>query len=228
MRAFVLLMAVLPAMAQLAFERASVTLTPAGKAGNTILSPQGAAEFGARYVTLEFLIELAYGVDESQLSGEPVWLKSQQYDVSAKPAGAGGLTYKEMRPMLQRLLAERFHLAVHREMKDVEGYALLVAPGGPKLTAASGDSEKKYLLPSGLRFDGTSLGTFAAAVARSASRPVVDKTGLEGKFDINLEFKSFPELKKAMEEQLGLRLEAQMVPFEMVVIDRVDRTPAGN
>ena len=223
MRAFLLLMAALPAWGQQAFETASVKLTPPAKSGSTVLSPQGAPVFSAAKVTLEFLIELAFGVDENQLSGEPAWLKSQQYDVTAKPPGTAGLTYREMRPMLQQLLVQKFHLAVHREMKDVEGYALVVAKGGAKLTPASGDSERKYILPSGIRFGNTSIATFAAALARSASRPVVDKTGLEGNYDINLEFAAPPALFSALEEQLGLRLEPRKVPFEMLVIDKVDR-----
>ena len=235
MRSLVLLIAA-TLSAQTTFEVASVRLTPPGSTGNTYLSPPGSASFTATNVTLDVLIELAYGVDENQISKAPVWLGSQHYDVSVKPEGPGGLTYAQMKQPLQQLLEQRFALAVHRENKDVDGYALVIAKGGPKLKASTDDSGRnKFILPNGIRFDHTVIATFAAALARPTGRPVVDKTGLSGNFDIDLKYapekavdSSLPSIFTALQEQLGLKLEPAKVPFEMLVIDHVNRTPTEN
>ena len=232
---FLVLLVAATLSAQTAFEVASVRPTPPGKTGNTYLSPPGAAAFTATNVTLDLRIEVAYGVDENQISRAPIWFGSQHYDVSAKPEGAGGLTYVQLRQPLQQLLEKRFRLAVHREKKDVEGYALVVAKGGPKLKPSETESGRKYILPNGIQFDHSSLATFAAALARPVGRPVVDKTSLEGVFDIKLDYaperstdSSLPSVFTALQEQLGLKLESAKVPFEMLVIDHVERVPTEN
>lgn len=233
---FLVWLAALTLSAQSAFEVASVRLTPPGSTGNTYLSPPGAAAFTATNVTLDVLIEIAYGVDENQISKAPVWLGSQHYDVSAKPEGPGGLAYAQMKKPLQQLLDRRFGLAVHRENKEVDGYALVIAKGGPKLSKSTEDSGRnKFILPNGIRFDHTVIATFAAALARPTGRPVVDKTGLTGDFDIDLKYapekaldSSLPSIFTALQEQLGLKLESTKVPFEMLVIDHVNRVPTEN
>src|SRR5580704_7828527 len=91
------------AWSQPAFEVASVKLLPAGSTGLMSISPSGAGSFAATNVTLELLIELAFGVDENQISGKAGWASSQLYDVSGKPEGRGGLSYEQLRPMLQQL-----------------------------------------------------------------------------------------------------------------------------
>jgi uncharacterized protein (TIGR03435 family) len=230
----IVLIAALPAAGQ-AFEVASVRMTPPGSVRQTYLSPPGAASFTATNVTLDVLIEVAFGVDENQISGRPYWLGTEHYDVTGKPEGAGGLSYVQLRPMLQQLLTTRFKLAVHRETRDVSGYALVVGNGGPKLTESTTESGHKYILPDGIRFDHTSLATFAAALARPTGHPVVDKTGIAGNYNINIEYaqdgatdSSRPSLFTALQEQLGLKLEPQKVPFESLIIDHVDKVPTGN
>jgi len=235
MRSLVLLIAA-TLSAQTTFEVASVRLTPPGSTGNTYLSPPGSASFTATNVTLDVLIEIAYGVDENQISKAPVWLGSQHYDVSVKPEGPGGLSYAQMKQPLQQLLEQRFGLTAHREKKDVDGYVLVIAKDGPKLTHSTEDSgHNKFILPSGIRFDHTVIATFAAALARPTGRPVIDKTGLTGDFDIDLKYapekavdSSLPSIFTALQEQLGLKLESTKVPFEVLVIDHVNRVPTEN
>jgi uncharacterized protein (TIGR03435 family) len=217
------------------FEVASVKPTPAASLGYTSISPPGSARFTATNVTLEFLIEMAFGVDENRISAEPGWLGSDHFDVNAKAEGDRGLTYEELRPLLRQLLVQRFKLAIHHEMKDVNGYALVVAKGGPKLRASTGAASQGSILPNGLRAPNASLGSLALMLARPTGRPVVDTTGIQGNYDIQLNYapegaadSPLPSIFTALEEQLGLKLETHKVPVEMLVIDHVERVPTEN
>ena len=89
--------------------------------------------FYAHSMRLNLLIGIAFGADSKDITGEPNWLDLQQYDVDAKVEGDQQLTYKEMQPLLQNLLAQRFHLVVHHSTKMTSGYTLLVGKGGVKL-----------------------------------------------------------------------------------------------
>ncbi len=81
-------------------------------------SPSGAGQFAAQNITIEGLIGLAFGIDTAlQLGGKPAWLDDAYYDVTAKPEGDVGLSYEQLRPLLQQLLKERLHLTYHHEMK---------------------------------------------------------------------------------------------------------------
>ncbi len=223
------------ALSQPSFEVASVRIIPPDKAGYTSISPSGTGTFTATNVTLEVLIGMAYGINSNLVSGKQNWLESQQYDVSAKPEGAQGLTYEQLRPMLQKLLEDRFKLKIHRETKDSPGYALVIAKDGPKLQATKGGQPKPMILKNGLRADNVTMATFAWMLSRPAGREVVDKTGLQGKFDFKLDYapegatdSSLPSIFTALQEQLGLKLTPQKVPVEILVIDSVERLPAEN
>jgi uncharacterized protein (TIGR03435 family) len=137
--------------------------------------------------------------------------------------------------MLQRLLAERFHLAVHRGTKEVSGYALIVAKGGPKLKESKAQAGRSYILPESVVIDHATMDHFASVLARPAGRPVVDATGISGVFDINLKYaregdanSERPSLFTALQEQLGLKLEPRKVSQETIIVDHVDRIPAEN
>ena len=137
------------ALAQPSFEVASVRVTPRDRIGFTSISPSGAGTFTATNVSLEVLIGIAYGMSGNLISGKQNWLGSESYDVSAKAEGAQGLSYEQLSPMLQKLLAERFKLKVHREVKDSSGYALVVAKDGPKFQATKGDRAMPIILKTG-------------------------------------------------------------------------------
>ncbi len=223
------------AAAQPSFEVASVRVTPPDKVGYTSISPSGAGTFTATNVTLEVLIGLAYEMSGNLISGKQSWLSSERYDVSAKPEGDQGLSYEQLRPMLQKLLEDRFKLKVHREVKDSSGYALVVAKDGPKLQATKGDPARLMNLKNGLRANNIPLATFAAMLALPTGREVVNKTGLQGNFDFKLDYapegvtdSPLPSIFTALQEQLGLKLTPQKVPVETLVIDHVERTPTEN
>lgn len=199
------------------------------------MSPSGAGTFTARKITLDVLISMAFGIDSGRVLGKQSWMSSDYYDITAKPEGDRGLSYQQLRPMLQQLLVERFRLSFHRETKDSQGYALVVAKTGLKLQATKGAPSRPALLKGGVRADNISIKTLAAMIAKPAGRPVVDQTGIEGNFDITLDCapegatdSSLPSIFTALQEQLGLKLIPQKVPVETLVIDHAERVPTGN
>lgn len=140
--------------------------------------------------------------------------------------------------MLQNLLAQRFHLAAHREVKEVNGYTLLVANGGPKLEASKGGAANGHIGPDGLTARNVPLSALAAILMHTVGAHIVDHTGLKGSYDIHLSFapdasltatdSALPSVFTALQEQLGLKLVAQKVPVEMLVIDRMEKIPTEN
>jgi uncharacterized protein (TIGR03435 family) len=193
--------------------------------------------FYAHYTPLKFLISLAYGVDDWEyIQGGPNWLDSQLYDIEAKVDGNALLTLEQMRPLLQNLLEQRFHLTIHRGQKEVTGYALVVAKGGPRLqTSKGGEQPFGYILPDGIQDQNAPIQSLAAMLTIPAGGPVVDKTGIVGKYDFKLKFatanhpdSNLPDLFTAVEEQLGLKLVPQKVPAETLVIDHADKIPTEN
>jgi uncharacterized protein (TIGR03435 family) len=228
---------------------------------------------GGRFVAvnlpLDAIIGIAYSLspDAGGLSGGPDWIHSARYNIEAvaekdaTPAGSSAKVRDEkMRLMLQTLLADRFKLAVRREVKERPVYALVVAKDGPKLQKANTDENSCVLdstgsMPCHLIYGGEGHGLHGSAVdmadlARSVSdwtdRPVVDKTGLHGLFNIQTEGwaplhprallpgngsvaaspasadSSRPTLFMIL-QRLGLKLESQRAPVESYVIEHVER-----
>ncbi len=217
------------------FEVASVKLIPADRATCCFsMAPWGAATFTAHNISLSVLVEMAYGVTDKQISGIDR-LGNDLYDVSAKPQNSGALTYRRAQPMLRAMLEERFKLAVHREMKDVSGYALVLAKGGPKLKPGDQTAGQNMILPGRLVQPNATLADFSSLLDHPVGKPVIDKTGLPGTYKIDLKFapdgdtaSTLPSIFTAIQEQLGLKLEAQKVPFETLVIDHCDHIPNDN
>ncbi len=236
-----------------------------------MFSPHG---FTARVATLEDVIGVAYGVHRDLISGAPDWVKLEKYDIDVKlpdsvvdksriPNGEIGIA--RLRPMLQALLADRFHLTLHGQTKDLQVYELVVAEGGPKLKEASAG----YMNPNGingpegphpqmgrmmngpgeLTDQGASMAPLAEQLSWQLGRTVLDKTGLTGNYDFSLRWKpgesdggmtklvggqpaadstsssdsSGPSLFTAIQEQLGLKLELQKAPMQVLVIDQVEK-----
>jgi len=189
--------------------------------------------FTLQRIGLKGLIQLAYGV--GKISGGPAWVDSQIYSVNAKVEGDALLTQKQMQPLLQNLLEERFHLKLHRVQNIVPGYALVVAQGGPKLQPAKGGPFFGLNSLCELKYQNDSVENFVNVIGSSLKAPVVDKTGLEGTYDFDLKFvpedspysndpscSNVPDLFIAVQKQLGLKLVAQKVPVDSFVIDHVE------
>ena len=214
------------------FDVASVRLAPPG--GMTSLSPSGSPSFIAKNVAMDVLLSFAYGVNSDRITG-PSWISAQQYDVSAKWEGGDKLSYEQLRAPLQKLLEERFHVAAHKEKKEGSGFALLVAKNGPKLTETKGGAPFIYILKNGVRVQNQTLDGLAGALTGPAHAPVVNETGIDGKFDIDLKYAAEGDLKSelpsfltAVQEQAGLRLASRKVPVDFLVVDRIERTPVEN
>lgn len=192
--------------------------------------------FYVKNAPLSYLIQMAYKVDDQDhISSMPSWAESQIYTISAKVEGDQQLTLEDMRPLLQDLLKERFHFAAHAETKVVSGFALVVAKGGPRLQISKEGVPGGQILPNGINVRHMKLSQFAGVLAHRAGEPVVDRTGLDGAFDIKLSYapandpaSELPDFSTALQEQLGLKLQPEKVPVSFLVIDHLDRTPTEN
>jgi uncharacterized protein (TIGR03435 family) len=196
------------------------------------------------------LVTFAYGLHARQIVGGPAWLETEKYDLLAKPGGGGQPSDKQWKTMVQKLLADRFKLAFHREKKEIPVYAVTVGKTGPKLIKSEGD-------PNGL--PGIGFGRLGSLVARNATiadfaramqssaldRAVVDQTGISGRYDFTLTWTpeagqfpgmgvdnfprppdnadALPDLFAAIQQQLGLKLESAKAPVEVLVVNKVER-----
>jgi uncharacterized protein (TIGR03435 family) len=222
--------------------------------GGRYMRMQTAHQFVARNYTLRVILAAAYNLTPRAVSGGPAWIDSDRFDIVAEAPGQVRPTTDEQMSMLRKLLSERFSLTFHREPKEFSIYALTVAKNGPKLmeaapvTSPEGSPPLVFVLyPDGARLaarDAT-MAELAWVFQRSAlDRPVVDKTGLSGRYDFDLEWTPDetqfagnvptgnpeppkPDLFTAMQQQLGLRLEATRGPIAALVVDQVER-PSAN
>jgi uncharacterized protein (TIGR03435 family) len=140
--------------------------------------------------------------------------------------------------MMQAMLADRFRLEFHRETKTRPEYALVVAKGGPKLQAAA---EDEHLSSSQgdrlLKGSALPVSTLASMLISVVGAPVLDQTGLTGKYDVDLKFaplletavedENLPDIFAALQDKLGLKLEAIKGPVEVLVIDRAEMPTAN-
>ena len=238
------------------FEIATVKPSdPAATGTRVAIAPGGT--FQARNVTLRSMILQAYDVLDFQLSGGPGWINTERYDIEAKgngPAVSKEVLSKmnddqrnqfeqQMFSRIRALLEERFQLRIHREMKDRPVYALILAKSGSKVgNAVERDSSTpQYGLATkttvGGRIEMTAkeepMGRWAHALSTHVGRTVIDKTGLKGNFNFKITFapdlsdNEGPSIFTALEEQLGLKLEAGRGSVEVVVIDGVEH-PSAN
>jgi uncharacterized protein (TIGR03435 family) len=257
------------------FEVASIRPDTSGTNMVSIRPPAG-GRFTTTNSTVKMLVGLAYRVQGFEISGGPGWIDSDGYDINAR-AAESNLTLDQLRPMVQALLEDRFKLMVHREMKEMPIYAVLPARSGTKLaepkeggcvmpgTNSPPDNPPKsptapshrplapcggfIVNPNRLVGGNISMTQLANVLSSFLGRPVIDKTGFAGKFDVELEFSpdgimfgpggvgasgvppsdtanadtSRPSIFTALQEQLGLRLDSQKGPGEILVIDRVER-----
>jgi uncharacterized protein (TIGR03435 family) len=203
------------------------------------------AEFGAQNVSLKALVQFAYGVTEERMIGFPAGLLDARFDVQAHPDLATAARFRALKPdesreakqhMVQDLLAGRCHLEVHRETRVLPVYALVVGRGGPKF-GPSDDPNSNSAWGGWNHIEiegGNSMARLAEELSRVSGRPVVDRTGLTGRYDLELEWaddddedSSAATLFTAVSEQLGLRLQAEKAPVDVVVVGRIE-LPSGN
>ena len=214
--------------------------------------------YETRYATMVDLIGLAYGIDNDKVFGGPKWLEMEYYDVIAKPPA--GASKEKLRVMLQNLLAERFQLKAHPGSMPMPAFALVVGKHPAlKKSDGSADSGCKFTPPPQPKQSDSpntpllmanacrnmSMTAFATALNDMPNsgnflngRTVVDKTGLDGAYDFDVDYNSrfnnrggvpahIITLGDAL-DKLGLRLENATVPFPGIIVDSVEKTPAPN
>lgn len=204
-----------------------------------------------RRATMVDLIASAYGVDADNVLGGPSWLENDRFDILAK--APEGTTPENAKRMLQTLLEQRFHLALHSDIKPKPAFVLSLGKGKPKLkqadsSAAPGCRGEQSRKDSGVAnnvrvchsqtMDQLVQLLPDLASAYLSETPVLNKTGLEGAFDFNLEWTSRGQLRRAgpdgitifqaIDRQLGLKLEQQQVPTPVIFVDSVNQKPADN
>ena len=248
-----------------AFEVASIKATDPNPQNTAFI---GMTADGARVkytnITLRDCIRGAFRVRDFQIVG-PDWMTKARYEINATlPAGA---SMEHIPEMLQSLLEERFKLEVRREQKETNVYALLVGPGGARLkpaevnavagapTALGPDGKPRammqYSFPPGgvnVRALSANLESWLAIVSRFTARPVVDRTGLDGLYQLDLTFEpetNGPEQRavgpdgKSVEivpapslfdavQKYGLRLEKRREPIETIEVVHLEKTPTDN
>ncbi len=239
-----------------AFEVATIKPSNLDLKGGRYMRMQTTTQFLARNYQIRILISAAYNLSPQAVVGGPAWIDSDRYEIVAKSPGEVRPTVDEQMAMLRRLLAERFNLKFHRETKEMAIYALTVAKSGLKMRASAGTSDATpegpaplafVIAPEMVRLPGraATVAELATVMQRAAlARPVVDRTGLTGRYDFDLEFApdeslfggmlgggtgdaTKPGLFAALQEQLGLRLDSTRGGVSSIVIDRIDR-PSEN
>jgi uncharacterized protein (TIGR03435 family) len=202
--------------------------------------------------TLASLICTAYNIQSKQIVGAPDWVFSEKFDVTAKPDMAGRPSLKQAQGMTRQLLADRFQLKFHRDKKDMPAFVLTSIANPPKMTTDTTDPTQEGLFfgPIGtLNVHNAPMLDFTQLLQSSLlDRPVVDQTGLAGRWDFVLKWTpddsqyaimgvkapppsdaadAPPPLLTAIREQLGLKLSSEKAPVDVIVIDHVDH-PSPN
>jgi len=208
--------------------------------------------FSTINTTVNDLITYAYGLHARQITGGPPWFETEKFDLAGIPDKPGSPNQQQLKIMMQKLLADRFQLKFHKEKKELTVFAITVGKTGPKLTKSEGDPNA----PPGMLFRGlgnlpvrnATMADFAGVMqAAVLDRPVVDQTGLAGRWDFALNWapdetqfgamgvkvpppadnETRPNLFNAFQEQLGLKLESTKAQVDVIVIDHVEK-PSAN
>ncbi len=221
------------------FDVASIKVnTSGGGNGYPELAPGGRRLLATNQHIVE-LIMFAWDVSPLQISGIQTAVSQQRYDVEATCEQP--MTKEQLPRMLQMLLADRFHLVLHRELKEQPVYVLIPGKSGPKLHRSSNEGGKPGLRQSGhsFTFTNATMSHLIGVLSQVTGRKVLDRTGLQGQYDFTLSYSpdravagregvspaadSFPDsVFTALREQLGLNLEPQRSEIEFIVIDHLE------
>jgi uncharacterized protein (TIGR03435 family) len=235
-----------------AFEVATIKQTDPSQEQGRYFKMEDVHRFKEVNYTIKLLIAAAYNLNAKAISGGPAWADSERFDITAVTPGEVQPTHDEQMAMLRNLLADRFKLTFHREQKDFSIYELQVAKSGPKLKPAVEPPDSlpqviSTVYPGRVHMPArnVSMEDLCSVLQRAiVDRPVVDKTGLAGRFDFDLDWapdqsefggdvKAAPDtaptppLFTAMQQELGLKLEATHGPISAFVIDGVEK-PSAN
>ena len=202
--------------------------------------------------TVEGMITLAYNLHPTQLAGGPAWIRTDHFDMDILPDREGLPSLDQARGIVRKLLADRFALKTHYESKQLSVYVLSVAKTGPKLTKSGADPSSPPGMggpPGTMMMRNGSMAEFAQFMQNVLDRPVLDQTGLKDRYDLKLRWapdesqyggrvppqnpdngaaaEALPSLFTAIQEQIGLKLDAQKAAAKVMVIDSVEK-PSAN
>ena len=242
------------------FEVASIKPNAAND-HRVMIGLQPGGRFFATGINTRLLIGQAFNVRDFQILSGPAWLATDRFDINAKAEGSGEqIKPEQLRPMLASLLAERFQLKYHEETREMPVYTLVAAKGGPKLTKSEvqtgtnpGPRTRMQMGRGLINAKGATMAMLANQLSNQVGRHVIDKTGIEGNYDIELHWtpepgQGFgsggpvpppppgavsgaggdgPTLFTAVQEQLGLRLESAKGPVKVIVIESIAK-PSEN
>ncbi len=247
----VLLLAALVGLFGQTFEVASIRPQAPNDRG-FFVRPPNRGQFTANGAVAKLLVMLAYDVQDSQIDGGPDWFATEKWDIQAK-SNNDQHNVDETRLMLQHLLADRFSLRLHRSIAQIPVYALTVGKGGPKFKPSEAATTNLEVGSNSIFMQGATITRLTAVLATALGRPVVDRTGLTGVYDLSVQWDDAPVLDgglpgtpdskargaatplgsergsifTAVPDQLGLRIEAERAPVEVLVIDEIER-PSPN
>jgi len=236
-----------------AFDVATVKPVDSDAKSGRFITMQGTNRFVEKDYTLKLLIAAAYDLNPRTISGGPAWIGTDHYDILAVTPGDVRPDHDEQMTMLRSLLTDRFKLTFHREPKVFSIYQLELAKNGPKLKESTAHPDDPVVVGPGVVYPqrivlpgrNATMGNFVSLLQRAIlDRPVVDKTGLSGRYDFDLEWApdetqfggdvppataaaTSPPLFEAIQQELGLKLEATKGPVDALVVDTAER-PAAN
>lgn len=222
-----------------------VTVRPAdpNETGSRI-GPDGRQVVVHRH-TVETMLLFGYGVHKKQLVNAPDWVATERWDAKGNPDVPGRPNVPQFQSLMRKLLVERFGLVSHTEQREIPVYALTVAKGGPKLERSAGDPNgvpNENDSESGgqrtMHMTNATMGELSLVLKLFLDRPVVDQTGLRGRYDFSLKWtydesavpgdgNAAPTVFTAIQEQLGLKLEAVKTSTDVMVIDKIEK-PGAN
>jgi len=234
------------------FEVASIKPVESSPKSARYIVMQGPHRFVEKDYTLKLVIAAAYNLNPKAVTGGPAWMESAHYDILALTPGEKPPSHDEQMAMLRTLLSDRFKLSFHREPRVFPIYVLELARGGSRLRASKAAPTDQPALISTVYPGRIVMPARNAAIADFVSvlqraildRPVVDKTGLTGRYDFDLEWapdeSQFngdvppapsdapePPFFTAIQQQLGLRVEATRGPVDAIVVDHAE-PPSAN
>jgi uncharacterized protein (TIGR03435 family) len=202
-------------------------------------------EFVLENRTVETLLLVGYGVHKKQIVNAPDWIRTERWDVRGVPDVPGQPSLRQMQTLARKLLAERFGLVTHIEKREMEVYALTVAKSGEKMTPSASDpnglpdeNDRENGGVRAMQAANISMPDVALMMKFFMDRPVVDQTGLTGRYDFRFQWtfdesrvptdgSAPPGLFTAIQEQLGLKLEPVKAQTDVLVVDKVER-PSAN
>jgi len=235
--------------ARLVYEVVSVRPSAPGAPEGQVDSLPGGLGYNAERITVKDMLAVMYRIPYRQIVGGPEWLGSEKFDVLARADRPYSID--ELHIMFQNLLADRFNLKLHKQIKVGPVYVLKVAKTGTKMTSVDAGKDRHNPVTSGANYevigDRVPMNYFCFWLGQNLQndqRPVVDRTGLTGTYDFKMTFRpqlppdvsadgmspemqNLPSIFEALKEQLGLELTAQKGPVETLVIDSVQK-PSGN